>query len=88
MKAEKLEHPEKIKFVLNGTTYYYTEAELWDYFSKLYAKNNLSFGEKGFKRMLAKLKKYDGNPFGELDDPEAEKPLHELLEMGVIPVVY
>lgn len=89
MRAEKLLNQEdRIKFILNGKTFYYTREELREYFDELYQNSGRPCcGDLAFERILAKLEKYDGDPYGELENLEARKQSHEMLAMGIIPII-
>jgi alpha-L-fucosidase len=77
----------RYKYFLNGKTYYYTKDELREYLKDLYWKNNESFDEYDLERYIEIIKKYDGDPFGNLKNfPEAYKIAHKAIDMGIIPI--
>ena len=83
MKAEKLtqQYPERIKYVLNGETKYYTLEELRAYLEEFCRKNDTVLLEPVFQKILQNLRDYDGDPYG--DEPEhIRKTSHKLEGMG------
>jgi hypothetical protein len=82
MKAEKyLPQADKIKYLLNGETRYYTMEELREYYKNL-LKNNDTYYPDYFERemelLLQTLEKYDGDPYG--NESEKNKEYYHFLE--------
>jgi hypothetical protein len=82
---------DKIKYVLNGETRYYTKEELREYQRQLSTKNNISCGseqelDEWIDKLIERLIKYDGDPHGNAPD-YAHDYLHELEAAGGILIV-
>ena len=94
MRAERylLPQEEKIKYVLNGKTYYYTREELKEYKKQLYAENGYPFDDEEdldeyIEMILDRLRKYNGDPYGHLPPPMSNY-LHDIEAAGGIYVIH
>ena len=69
---------DKIKYVLNGKTHYYTLDELWHYLTDYYERNGVTFTEEHFRKKVRVLHEHDGDPYG--DQYEEKRQLFHMLE--------
>jgi hypothetical protein len=89
--AEAQNHQDKIKYVLNGVTHYYTSDELKAYIAKIYANSNHILSAEVLERYttstIEKVNKYNGNPYG--DQPaHLQQWYHELEADGYVWIIY
>jgi hypothetical protein len=89
MKAEQLPQEDKIKYVLNGETRYYTEVELREYYKNLLMNSKFYSAEhfdSEIEHLLKTLEKYDGDPYGRETERNREF-YHDMESRGHLVVI-
>lgn len=76
---------EKIKYVLNGETKYYTKEELTEYHKNLLKNSQIYFEdtfEQELNKLIENLKKYDGDPYGYIPNGDFYELNHKIETLG------